>query len=207
MVYRSVLVVLFAGLVVHVSGCAPAPPQSLDGAEESKSSSPARDAPLVEGKQADPVASASASASAPLSPPGPPVAAGGVDAVLSALGGSTWTGTYTGQKPVGRCFANNAGNLTMTLTQGGDGLSSKVVMTGIDLRDTAVCSTAGTANGSSQDERVQVTGRTITGAWTVEVPGPTQQFSYPFIGTIAGTTMTGTWRCVGCSGGFTLTKQ
>jgi hypothetical protein len=120
---------------------------------------------------------------------------------------TVWTGSYSGQQKVGRCFANNGGNFTVTFAQKGTTVSSKVDMTGIDMRNTQDCSTAGMADGESGDSPVQLVGATLFGTWIVAATGPTSHFTYPFIATLSGTTIKGTWTCPNCPGDFTLTKK
>jgi hypothetical protein len=130
-----------------------------------------------------------------------------VGAQFSNFDGTTWTGTYTGQQHVGNCIANNAGDVVLTFTQKGSALSSQVDMTGIDMRNTRVCSTAGMTSGSSDDSPMQMVGATIFGSWSVAASGPTSKFSYPFIAQISGNTIKGSWTCTNCPGEFTLTKR
>jgi hypothetical protein len=126
---------------------------------------------------------------------------------LALLDGTTWSGTYNGQKRVGSCFANNAGSITVRFSRKNDALSSKVDLTGIDMRNTLVCSTDGSTNGSSGDSPTSITGMTLFGTWDVSASGPTSQFSYPFMAQLSESTIKGSWRCDNCPGDFTLTKQ
>jgi hypothetical protein len=198
MVLRSASFASF-GLLALLFGCTPPAATTLGGAPEEvdRDDTEKSDKPLVSAPERNPDTSA------------PPSAASNtVDAAApSSLDGTTWTGTYDGQKRVGSCFANNAGSLTIGFTQKAGKLTSKNDMTGIDQRNTQICSTAGTTNGSSGDEDTQLAGLTIFGTWNVSASGPTSQFNYPFMAQMSGTTIHGNWRCDNCPGEFTVTKQ
>lgn len=130
-----------------------------------------------------------------------------VSADLESIAG-TWKGTYTNTRDAHGCTFNNAGDVTVVVTENGATFSSSAQMTGLEIRFIPSCEISRVSTGSAPATNVNVAGDKMTGTWTSSVQGVNGTLDFPFTATIAGKTMTGTWNCAGCKGGgFTITKQ
>jgi hypothetical protein len=116
-----------------------------------------------------------------------------------------WTGTYTNMRKAFNCNFTNNGNLETTLSTGA--ASSTANMTGLELRQVPGCGLVKTSTGSAPSASMTLAADKMTGSWTFSVPGASGTVAFPFTATFKGKTMTGTWTCDTCNGGFTLTKQ
>lgn len=116
-----------------------------------------------------------------------------------------WSGAYTNMRKAFNCNFTNNGNLETTLSTGAT--SSTANMSGLELRQVPGCGLVKTSTGSAPSAAMTLAADKMTGTWTFSVQGASGTVAFPFTATFKGKTMTGTWTCDTCSGGFTLTKQ
>jgi hypothetical protein len=117
----------------------------------------------------------------------------------------TWSGTYDHTESANGCTFNNQGNLTNTVA-GDSTFTTAADMTGLQLKN-GNCQLVSTQNGSASASALTVNGNTVTGTWTVSIPGANGKLPLPFTATITGTKMSGKWTCTGCTGSFDISKQ
>jgi len=116
-----------------------------------------------------------------------------------------WKGTYTNARRAFNCNFTNNGDLETTLSTGA--ASSTANMTGLELRQIPGCGLVGKTIGSAPSAAMTLAADKMTGTWTFSAQGASGTVQFPFTATFKGKTMTGTWTCDTCTGGFTLTKQ
>lgn len=128
-----------------------------------------------------------------------------VTAEFTSIDG-TWSGSYTCTRPNAGCTFNNAGTFSMTVTSSGSSWTAPASINGLELRYipgcSLCCSTASSTTGSGT-----LSGSTLTGSHDFYVSEAGSNLLFPWTATVSGNTMTGTWTCAGCAGGFTLTRQ
>jgi hypothetical protein len=131
-----------------------------------------------------------------------------VTAEMIPITGS-FTGSYTHSETVGGCTFTNSGTMTVTFGQDGDALTSSARLTGLQLRNGAPqCSLVNSnATGTAPAAPVQGNGLELTGSWKFAINNARSPLTLPFKAIVAGSSMTGTWTCTGCTGDFTLTRQ
>jgi len=130
-----------------------------------------------------------------------------VTANLETITG-TWSGTYTNTRQAFGCTFNNAGNLSITFAADGTVFSTTGTIDGLELRQPANnCNLVGKTTGNAPKEAVALDGTKTTGTWTFTIQNPSGTLDFPYTGTIAGNTLSGSWTCATCVGSFTLTKQ
>jgi hypothetical protein len=120
----------------------------------------------------------------------------------------TWTGTYTQTRQNSGCTFNNAGNLNVTFAST-QTVATSAQCTGLEIRSLPSCALVEKRNGTApqSDVTIDTTKPAVTGTWTMSVPGISGTLAMPFVATIDGAKITGSWTCQTCTGSFTLTRQ
>ena len=117
----------------------------------------------------------------------------------------TWSGPYTNNRTAFGCLFNNAGTLGVTVTAAaGATFTNTATVTGLQLKN-GNCDLVGMTTGAASASAVIIAKATLTGTWDMNVQSG-GNLGFPFTAKVAGKTMTGSWTCGGCTGGFTLTK-
>lgn len=130
-----------------------------------------------------------------------------VTANLEAIVG-TWSGTYTNTRRNSGCEFKNAGNLSITIAADGTTFSTTGNIDGLELRQpNNGCRLVGKTTGTAPRETVTLGDAKTSGSWTFTVQNASEALAFPYTGTIAGNTWSGSWTCATCVGSFTLTKQ
>ncbi|MDB4945057.1 MAG: hypothetical protein JWP97_4591 [Labilithrix sp.] len=117
----------------------------------------------------------------------------------------TYTGTYTNNRTAFGCAFMNGGNLSATFTPSGAALTTTATVTGLEIRD-GDCNLVGKVGGSAPSSPVTSAAGTFTGTWNMDVDQVGGKLDLPFTAKVAGKTVTGTWTCSGCTGGFSITR-
>ena len=128
----------------------------------------------------------------------------GVDAASLVPSGS-YSGNYTNNRPNNGCNFTNAGTLTATFTTTGTDLATTATTTGLQIQDQD-CNEVARVNGNAPSSAVTNTAGTFTGTWKLNVQSFGGTLDMPFTAKLSGKTITGSWTCASCTGGFTITQ-